>query len=356
MRQVGGHAQARVPKSSRWSISGCATLLCTSSFVTLALVTFLLAFSARSVEGPESGKTRLEHVGGGFSINTPTKVADAAADSMQVDLLYGGPESIDQATIASLRAHNMSVIDGRIWYYLQYFECHRVSTCSASIEPALTTVSALLAAVSRHLQTIQSLDIVAGYWVLDDWPFSDPAGARDILIAIHRLIQQYTPGLPAICGFGGALLPIGSTRSGWNDLIASNFAPGACDMVGLYLYARSGTLGPYDWSMAALVPAVLDSLRRRGWDLRKEPLIGIPQAFGGNVGGAVWPTPSAADIATQSQAFCAHGATGIVYYAWSNTDTTAQSVFPWSSTDVTLGIRLGMAACKRIWSGKANSA
>ncbi len=353
MRRVSEHARTRAMKSCRWGMAGYTTALCTSCLIVVALVTYLAAFSPWRIVGRTgSGMARLEYVGGGFSINTPAKVADAAADGVQVDLLYGGPESVSPTTIDSLQAHHMIVIDGRIWYYLYSFECHRVRSCSASVEPTLTTVSALLAAVSRHLRAVQSFDIVGGYWVLDDWPDSDPGGATSVLTAIHGLIQQYTPGRPAICGFGGALLPVGSKQSGWNDRRASNFAPEACDMVGLYLYARSGTVGPYDWSMSALLPVVLDSLRRRGWDMHKEPLIGIPQAFGGNVGGATWPTPLATDIAAQSRAFCTHGATGIMYYAWSNSGTTALSIFPWNSTDITRGIRQGISACEQIWADR----
>ncbi len=350
-----GAQQTRIgaQKNQRQDMTVYVTVFCVILLIVQALTTYLAAFPSQLAERQMSGAMLLKPFSGGFSITTPARIADAAADGAQVDLLYGGLESMSPATIAAMQARHMIVIDGSITSYLYAFECHRLKTCPVSTAPALTSVSAVLMAVSKHLQSVRTRAMVAGYWVLDDWPSSDPGGARTLLIAIHQLIQRYTPRRPAICGFGGALYPGGLAQSGWSDLTANNFTPEACDMVGIYLYAASTTTkGSYDWSMRALLPAVLTSLRKRGWDIRNEPLIGIPQAFGGVLEGRSWPIPSAADIVAQSQAYCERGATGVLYYAWADSGATAQSIFPWNSAEVTRGIRHGITACKQIWAAK----
>lgn len=122
-------------------------------------------------------------------------------------------------------------------------------------------------------------------------------------------------------------------------------------MVGLYIYAAARTQGTYDWTMSNILPAIFTSLLRRGWDMQKEPFIGIPQAFGGNLG-QPYPFATAASIEAQTSAFCQHGATGIIYYAWDNSGTDSTTQFPWNSQQITQGVQNGLTACKRIWHGQ----
>src|SRR5205085_10608179 len=155
-------------------------------------------------------------------------------------------------------------------------------------------------------------------------------------------------GRPSICGFAGEIYPASSyDYYNWNDGTAANFSPQGCDMVGLYIYSAQATSGVYDWSMSKLLPAIFTSLKKRGWDVTKEPLIGIPQAFGGTIGGEPWSVSTAQSIETQSKSFCQNGATGIIYYAWDNSGLDNTSQLPWNNTQITRGIRNGVAACKQ---------
>jgi hypothetical protein len=94
------------------------------------------------------------------------------------------------------------------------------------------------------------------------------------------------------------------------------------------------------------------SLQRRDWDITKEPLIGIGQAFGGPIAHSdrYWITPTSKDIETQSRSFCEHGATGLTFYAWNDSGFGPSTHTPMNSPDIETGIRNGIAACKQYWS------
>ncbi len=184
--------------------------------------------------------------------------------------------------------------------------------------------------------------MIIAYWVLDDWNYGD-GSAKDMLVQINKLIHQYTPGKPSICGFGGGIPPLPS-KGGWDDKVTDNFSPQGCDMIGLYIYADNNSTGSYDWSMSNILPAAFASFKQRGWEITNEPLVGIPQAFGGDVSGTNWPVPDANAVETQTKTYCQQGATGIIYYNW---DPTAQS--PMTNSQITQGIKNGLADCKNIW-------
>jgi len=309
------------------------------------------------------------HILGGFSVDTPEKATKAAAEGIQVVFDYGQPPSESDQVGQELQALHMKVVDGYISSYLFYYECHRTKTvkpppsgqapfCQDDLYPNLKDEHALLATISAHLKQVQENHLIIGYWVLDDWVPWDAGSARQLLIAIHHLIRQYTPDRPSICGFGGN---IGGPKQndGWSDWVADNFSPQGCDEVGFYVYAPSllntasaPPIGFYDWSMLALLPAMDASLQRRGWEIEKEPLIGIGQAFGGPIAQTdrYWVTPTAKDIETQSRSFCEHGAAGLVFYAWNNSEFGPTAQTPMNNTGIETGIRNGIAACKLFWS------
>jgi hypothetical protein len=328
---------------------------------TFLIMLFVIAFSILFIQYrqylAQHAQTKAEyrldkrHFLGGFSVDTPERVVNAAADGLQIALLYGFPPSETDSLGRALKAHNMKVIDGVLNSYLSYYECHKLKTCSATIFPELTSVKALLTDVSNHLQQEKNNSLVVGYWVLDDWPPNDLGSAKDILRQENALVHQYTPGGISICGFGtGGIYPAPSYNYSWLDGTAANFSPQGCDMVGLYIYGAAHTTGTYDWTMSKVLPAMFTSLKKRGWDIAKEPLIGIPQAFGGTIGGEPWPVSTAQSIETQSRSFCQNGATGILYYAWDNSGLDNTSQLPWNNTQITQGIRNGISACEQYWS------
>ena len=127
-------------------------------------------------------------------------------------------------------------------------------------------------------------------------------------------------------------------------------------MVGLYIYAPSVSplsslaATDFDWSMSTLLPAIFSSLKSRGWDSAKEPLIGIGQAFGGLTdANHYWVFPRAEDIETQSKSFCTHGASGLVFYAWNDSTFGHDAQTPGNNTEIEAGIRLGISACQQYW-------
>jgi hypothetical protein len=320
--------------------------------------------------GEKSGRQNGTHklsIQGGFSIDTPESAMNAAADGIQVVFQYGHPPSEGDSLGQKLKSLHMQVVDGYIWALLYYYECYRIKTvklppsgqeqCQDGNYPNITDENVLLASVTAHLKQVKDNPLIIGYWVLDDWVFWDAGSARQILIKIHQLIQHYTPGRPAICGFGGSLTS--DHTSGWVSWVADNFSPQGCDRVGFYIYAPSlsdttPTPSPdaYDWSMSALLPAMFASLQQRGWNIRKEPLIGIGQAFGGPIAGTdtYLVTPTAKDIAIQSRSFCEHGATGLVFYGWNDSEFGPTTQTPMNNTGIETGIRNGIAACKQYWS------
>src|SRR6266487_207397 len=307
------------------------------------------------------------HILGGFMTDTAEKAAKAATDGVQVVFEYGQPPSEKDELGQKLKSLHMKVIDGYIWSLLYYYECHRTKElkpsllgseqyCQADPYPYLANANVLLATIAAHLKQVKNNQLIIGYWVLDDWVQWDAGSARQLLIKIRDLIQQYTPGRPAICGFGGS---IGIHQEyGWEDWIANNFSSQGCDEVGFYIYTSSlpntvptSSADAYNWSMSGVLSAMFASLQRRGWDITKEPLIGIGQAFGGPIANTdrYWVTPTARDIETQSRSFCEHGATGLAFYAWDNSGFGSTTQTPMSSPEIDAGIQRGIAACKAYW-------
>lgn len=329
----------------------------------LALVIYYLPFRLHSTDGQGIHVPPDAQILGGFNIDTPQKAMRAAADGVKVVFKYGQPPSVNDSLGQALQSLHMKVIDGFISSSLFYYECHRTQTvkppppdqgqyCSTDEDPSMTDEQAVLSAVATHLQQVKDNLLVQGYWVLDDWVPWDPGSARQLLIDIHKLIARYTPGRPAICGFGASL-------DRWDDWVADNFSPQGCDMVGTYIYGPSVPAGgpapspdSYDWSMSSVLSSAFASLQRRGWDITREPLIGIGQAFGGarlnkNVS---WLIPNAKNIETQSRSFCEHGASGVAFYGWGDTEFGPTTQTPLNSTAIETGIRDGIAACKSVWS------
>ncbi len=335
-----------------------------------AIAVVLLSVVLIEIQGVQQGIFDITqmHLAGGFSADTPQKLAQAANEGIGAVFYYGQPPAENSQMGQKLLALHMQVVDGFIGSYLYYYECHRTKTvkppplgdsayCVTDYHQELNSEDAVLAVIAAHLRQVRSNHLIVGYWVLDDWVPWDTGSARDLLIKVHNLIQHYTPGRPAICGFGGFLgkSSAGGADYGWLDGLADNFSAQGCDMVGLYIYTPALAVNLpasyYDWSMAKVLPAVFTSLEKRGWNSVREPLIGIAQAFGGPRRNTdlYWAIPDADDIVTQSKSFCKHGATGIVYYGWDDSTFGPGMQTPVNNTGIDRGIQEGIAACKQIW-------
>lgn len=138
--------------------------------------------------------------------------------------------------------------------------------------------------------------------------------------------------------------------------IAANYAPGTCDIVAPYIYSDSVTdpataPSAFDWSMQRVLPQVESALRSRGWNPAMVPLIGIAQAWGGtrtDIPGLYEIVPTAADLAQQSASYCQHGAVGIVYYAWSDSEIVGMQT-PANNAQLAAGVEQGIALCRSVW-------
>src|SRR5258708_1426414 len=282
-------------------------------FLVIALPILFIQFRQYITQGVQTNVPNefyKSHILGGFSIDTPEQATKAATDGVQVAFQYDLPPSENDKLGQKLQSLHMKVIDGYISGLLHNYECHRTKElmpsllgpgqyCQDDPYPYMTDANVLLATVATHLKQVKDNQLIIGYWVLDDWVQWDAGSAQQILIKIHHLIRQYTPDRPAICGFGG---DIGLNKEyGWGDWIADNFSPQACDKVGFYIYTPSQsnaipTASPdaYNWSMSGVLPAMFASLQQRGWNITKEPLIGIGQAFGGSRAhpNDYWVTPT----------------------------------------------------------------
>lgn len=343
--------------------------------VLILAVPLTLFFSQREQVTRQSAATSvLFHVFGGFSIDTPERVLDASSVGVQLTIDYGDPPSPTSAVGQQLLASHMKVIDGFIASSLYYYECHKSKIlpdptdpqknywkqmyCNTDTPPFYESDADFLAAVRAHLQAVKNNQLIIGYWNLDDQALWDKSGyAINILNKAHTLIQQYTPNKPVVCGFG-ALLGVNNTYS-WYSPLVLNFTPSGCDMVGLYIYSASqpdsnpvATPNVFDWSMAGLLPKIFSSLRARGWDITKQPLVGIPQAWGGprtDVTTVYEVVPSVQNMQTQALSFCQAGVSALIWYAWN--DSTA-SYFPSNTSTMKQGVQQGIAACKSYWNSR----
>jgi hypothetical protein len=296
-----------------------------------------------------------QHFFGGFGINQPAEVKDAASDGVQIDFHYGMPAEPNDPLGKALATNRMKLVDSALWDLLGTSHCYDIAASSRG--PCVDT---LLANAKQHLLESRDNSLVEGYWILDDYP----GDVKTILPQLTSLVHQYAPGKPTICGFGGELYPGGGFY--WNEETASNFSSEGCDLVALYLYPSAehtntqcsdfiqppDVQGPgvYDWTMSRLLPAAFASLEQRGWNPQRTPWIGISYAFAGcrkdlnNTAYQVIPTVS--NMETQALSFCKAGAQGIVWYGWE--DSTI-NIFPDKSPQMKEGVQMGMKACKAYW-------
>lgn len=202
--------------------------------------------------------TPTNHFVGVYSVDSASDMGTVAADGIDSVLNYGANYTGTDSYSTTVKANNMKIIDAMPWEYLYWYE---------NKTNGITTTQQLMSAEAAHLQAEQNNSLISSYYLLDDWTFGDGT-AKTLLQQITALIHQYTPGKPGICGFGGSIVPGPPNTDGWTDPDADNFSPQGCDMIGLYIYADSGTNGPsYDWAMSKQLPAVLASFTQRGWNI-----------------------------------------------------------------------------------------
>ena len=221
----------------------------------------------------------------------------------------------------------------------------RTHACQLSTDQLTVLEEQLL----HHLLLTRLDDSVVAYWVLDD----DPGDVQPAIELIHRRVQAENlldrQPRATVCGFGGDLdeagRPAADTRAAF-DRAVRNFTPTGCDAVALYPYRRQTTSRQVaaDFSMRDLLPYMLQRLGERGWDPTSQPLIGVPQTFGFGT----LPPPRAGEVAAQTAAYCAAGASSIVFYAWNDSDTGPKAQL-FNTPDLRQAAISALDACRAAW-------
>lgn len=279
-----------------------------------------------------------------------------------LSMLVGGSVS-ESARIAN----GVSYIDGYAWNLILAYGCSDYfARKSASCQISDSTSAWMLSQLKAHVDAQKADSNVIAYWLLDDYPGAD---VRPLLEKMHDVIvasnndAQSSFARPALCGFGGQILPPSDTRPTATDphmtyfvRALTNFSPRYCDMIAVYPYAGNNTTRPndpaqFDWSMKYLLPEMFKELEERGWDSSKEPLIGMPQTFGYST----YVSPTQTDIATQMASYCNAGAVALLIYSWNDGYASAfpdkYSSEPVNSSEMRAGIAQGLKQCQRLWTG-----
>lgn len=301
------------------------------------------------------------HLIGGFGIYGVDDARSAAADGVQTVVNYSGAYPPNSAMGRELGATlHMTQVEAQPWALLHEYECHRLiqlgylqSSYCAQDYPDVT-LATVLAGVKSDMLALRQNNQVVGVWALDDWPAADYGGAAAILPQIAAIVHRYAPGVQMICGFGAELEP--NHADNLDLRVFDNFTSRGCDVVAIYVYSAAvtdPTLSPatFDWSMRTLLPQIRAALMAHGWNPQKTPLIGVPQAFGGvrlDAPGLYEITPTASEIALQSESFCAGGASGVAYYAWESS-VMADLQTAATNHSVADGVREGITLCKKMW-------
>lgn len=296
---------------------------------------------------------------GSYDARTTQNLTDMAADGLS--MLVGGTVSESARVEAGI-----SYIDGYPWGLILAYGCPDFfARKSPSCQISDSTSVWMLSQLQAHLDTQRSDSNVIAYWLLDDYPGGN---ISTVLQKMHDLIAASNDDpassfpRPALCGFGGQILPLSDKHPTPTDPHMSyfaksltNFSTSYCDMVALYPYAsNSGSSlsdpSRFDWSMKFLLPEMFKELQDRGWDSSTEPLIGMPQTFGY----ATYVGPTQAEIVTQMTSYCNAGAVALLIYSW---DDGYPSAFPDSpsrepvnSPDMRAGIGQGVKQCQTDWS------
>ncbi|MDQ2714061.1 MAG: hypothetical protein M3Z08_04065 [Chloroflexota bacterium] len=296
----------------------------------------------------------------GFQIDTASDAYNAANSGIQQAFTYGDIHAEDSDLGRTFKSLHIKQVDGGISSYLYQYECHRLYQqhfhlqhfCSQDY-PGMDH-QRLITLVKAEIASAKRTTLRAGYWILDDWPGADEGSAKSLLREITSIIHSEDPGIRSICGFGAELGV--NYEDLLNPAVVENYAPGGCDIVGIYIYSQSvtdpGTSdSTFDWSMSTLLPRMLNGLSQQGWDQKKVPLMGIAQAWAGiraDFPGYYEIAPTAQDIEMQSLSFCQSGAIGINYYGW-NDSTVRNMQTPANNAQIKQGVIDGIKACENYW-------
>lgn len=245
----------------------------------------------------------------------------------------------------ALRRNGMRAIDRTPWALILREIPRRCRLTTKRCDVPASQRRRIFAEVRTHLGHLQKDDTVGAFYILDDYP----GNIRGILDRVAQLVHESNSASrfkrPTVCAFAFRLdgrHPEGApSRPDPIAQAALNFSLRACDFVLLYAY---GAPGEADYSMSHSLPHALSVLGQRGWRHSREPLIGAPQTFGSAREHP--PAPTALEVRTQTDAYCRHGASAILAYAWAG--QPAQELA--TDSGLRAGLEEGLMECHRMWS------
>lgn len=283
-----------------------------------------------------------------------TDATAAAGDGFDLTV----QSTYDPAVLAVMRDLGINNIDNQMWEFI-HARCniqydHEIATgtkrrCELSVDMQR---SILLDARTR-LDKVKTDPNVAGYWILDDYPWGDITAT---LVAVKRLVGQANKDTgknkPTICGIGGSLdhrttsdTPIMPDRA-YIELSLRNITPAACDVIAPYFYGAATENEPawIDWSMRSLMPWFMQRLHDKGFT--RPFLLPVPQAFyrGKRGGTTYFVQPRPEDIAAQARSYCSFGAIGLLYFTWKADDAERSYA---NDENIRDGVRRAISACRQ---------
>lgn len=214
-------------------------------------------------------------------------------------------------------------------------------------------------AVLREVDAVAQRDAedarVLGTYVVDDY-WTDMSGLLEQAYAAIRKRHDK----PVMCGVGANLADAnGAISAATRQKVRNslkNYSSRWCDGVFVYAYASPGRAqsSEFDWTMATLLPFVVEGLEQNGFDPATHALVGVPQAFrfhprtetgrGPLLSAQYWAGPDAESLATQVDAYCSAGARGILAYTWDD-GSIGRIAELHNAQDLRNGLRAGLSTC-----------
>jgi hypothetical protein len=318
-------------------------------------VVLILAMSASVGVGQQANirSTALANRIGPYSgLLTDSDVAAASGEGFGLTVL----SKHERQWRTALSAHGLRYLDPKPWTYV-HKQCDgqfaNEAARGASRHCALTAEdqSAILNAVSARLAEVENDPGLAGYYVLDDYPFGDvSATLRAIRALVMESNQRTHTDRAVICGIGGFLDKRDQVKDrfsadhSYTEESLVNVSPDICDIVAPYFYGVASVNNPdlVDWSMQNLMPWFMRALRNRGFS--QPSLLPIVQAFSAPATRGVYVEPTPENMRAQASAYCGTGgAVALLFFTWFGTDLTHTYA---NDANLRLGVQAAAEACR----------
>jgi hypothetical protein len=300
------------------------------------------------------------HRSGSEHIQTDAQVLSAVAQGMTLSLNYG---PVTGSLAAQMTTSGMKYLDRRIADFI-YNACNFPSSRNCSLTARQET--AVMDEVNRYLDENRSDPLIAGYYVIDDFP----GNVSHLLELITTAVHDATPTKPTVCAFASTLdfwrtddhRGVPATAHTALDEAIVNYTPRGCDLVDFYSYGvpvnatgsvscATGSQIPdptkVDWSGQHLWPYVKKLLLARGWNPARGFIV-TPQTF--DTSECDYARPTAANITTQTAAACAAGAIATLSYIYDDFVNNGHDLH--GRPDWQAGYEAGNRQCQSIWGSR----